>query len=128
MARETTKLAAGPWCVRQGDVLITRVEDGAKVGKPVARDRGRIVLAYGEVTGHAHAIAHREAELFELAEDRSKEGDGVWARAARILRVYAKAGVELRHEEHAHIHLPPGDYRVTRQREYAPGELRMVAD
>ena len=112
---------------RQGDVIIIPVTK-AKPGRPVKRDRGRIVLAYGEVTGHAHAIAHRSAELFELAEDRTKDGDDVWARAARILRISAKAGVELRHEEHATIRLPPGDYEVRRQREYAPDELRMVAD
>ena len=113
---------------RQGDVLITRVDGTADVGKPVSRDRGRIVLAYGEVTGHAHAIVSKRAELFELVEDRTKDGDDAWARAARILRVSGKAAVELRHEEHATIELPPGDYEVTRQREYHPEELRMVAD
>jgi hypothetical protein len=113
--------------VRQGDVILIPVAK-ARTGKPVKRDHGRIVLAYGEVTGHAHAIAHRDAELFELAEDHTKDGNDVWARAARILRVTAKAGVELRHEEHETIHLPPGEYLVRRQREYAPDELRLVAD
>lgn len=112
---------------RQGDVLIIPIRS-AKPGKRIPRDNGRVVLAYGEATGHCHAIAHRGAELFELAEDRTKDGDDVWARAARILRISAKAGVELRHEEHATIRLPPGDYEVRRQREYAPDELRMVAD
>ena len=123
----TTK-KTGSFLARQGDVLIMSVTSATPVGKPVPRDRDRIVLAYGEVTGHAHAIAHREAELFELAEDHTADGDNAWARAARILRVSAKAGVELRHEEHATVQLPPGDYLVRRQREYAPAELRMVAD
>jgi hypothetical protein len=114
--------------VRQGDVFIQRVEDTVKVGTKVKRDGGRVVLAYGEVTGHAHAIAAKGAELFELAEDRSKDGDSAWARAARILKVSAKTGVELRHEEHGSIHLPAGTYRVVRQREYSPEEFRMVAD
>ena len=47
---------------RQGDVLLRRVSqlpDGA-VKSPKT---DRIVLAYGEVTGHAHAIATEEADL-----------------------------------------------------------------
>lgn len=53
---------------RQGDVLLVRVEDDVKARphRGVARDAGRIVLAYGEATGHAHAIADPDAELIEL--------------------------------------------------------------
>jgi hypothetical protein len=101
---------------RQGDVLLKKIQKSLTDAKPVARDRGRIVLAYGEVTGHAHAIDDSLAELFE-------EKDG-----QIYLRVDAGAGVELRHEEHATITLPPGVYRVTRQREYAPDAIRNVAD
>ncbi len=36
---------------RQGDVLVTRIEEFPAGLEPVDRDRGRIVLAYGEVTG-----------------------------------------------------------------------------
>jgi hypothetical protein len=128
MSKSKKNAKPAPWSVRQGDVLIVRLEGDVASGKPVKRDGGRVVLAYGEVTGHAHAIRERGADLFELAEDKGKDGDDAWARAARILRVSAKAGVELRHEEHATIHLPPGNYHVTRQREYQPGELRLVAD
>ena len=93
---------------RQGDVLLVRVEDDVKSRphRSVARDEGRIVLAYGEQTGHAHAIADAEAELIEL---ETGERFLVTAR-----------GVSLRHEEHDTIELPPGSYRVVRQREYAP--------
>ena len=37
----------------------------------------------------------------------------------RFLRIVTEA--RLTHEEHAAIALPPGLYRVVRQREYAPG-------
>jgi hypothetical protein len=93
---------------RQGDVLLIRVSDEV-LDYPhhtVARDEGRIVLAYGEATGHAHAIADAEAELIELANGE------------RFL--VTERGVSLRHEEHEAIELPPGFYRVVRQREYAP--------
>ena len=103
---------------RQGDIAIIPVKGrrpkGAKLAK---RDNGRIVLAYGEVTGHAHAILDNDAELWETA-----------AAADRFLRVRARGGAVLVHEEHAPIALPKGDYIVRHQREYSPEELRRVAD
>ena len=53
---------------RQGDVAIiptTAIPDGVT---PIERDDGRIVLAYGEVTGHAHAILDRDAELLAVTD------------------------------------------------------------
>ncbi len=41
---------------RQGDVFIERVETLPESVKPKAPDRGRVVLAYGEVTGHYHEV------------------------------------------------------------------------
>jgi hypothetical protein len=98
--------------VRQGDVLlepVTSVPDGAR---PVPRDAGRVVLAYGEVTGHAHAIRTPGATLLA-------DGD------ERYLRVPAPA--TLGHEEHAAIELVPGTYRVVIQREYVPPEVSPAA-
>ena len=100
--------------IRQGDVfveLIAALPDGLAVK---AADHGRLVLAYGEVTGHAHAL---DATLGELFEDR--EG---------TLYLRLDAPGSLTHEEHAAISLSPGTYRITHQREYAPGEMRRVAD
>ena len=98
---------------RQGDVLLHRVSDRGQAGKPIPRERGRLVLAHGEVTGHAHAVATKDAELFS-AEDKV------------FLRMIEKG--ELVHEKHGSIVLDAGLYRVTRQREYAPEEIRNVAD
>ncbi len=105
---------------RQGDVLVTRIEEFPAGLEPVDRDRGRIVLAYGEVTGHAHAIADRAAELFSAADMSEMEG--------RFLLVEAEEGVVLAHEEHSTLVIPPGMYRVQRQREYAPEQPVYVAD
>lgn len=102
---------------RQGDVLIIRVARIPAKAAKQRRDRGRVVLAYGEVTGHAHAIADSGAELLH---------DPATERA--FLRVLTEGGVELRHEEHATITLPPGSYEVRRQREYSPERSRFVAD
>jgi phytoene dehydrogenase-like protein len=79
-----------------------------------ARDHGRVVLAYGEVTGHAHAIEDALAELFEEAGGR--------------LYLRADADVALQHEEHATITVPRGVYEVVHQVEYTPQEIRRVAD
>ena len=100
--------------IRQGDVLVQAIPvlPSGLARKPV--DGGRLVLAYGEVTGHAHAI---DATLGELFEDR----DG-------MLYLRLDAPAELCHEEHAAITLAPGTYRISHQREYAPEAIRRVAD
>ena len=104
---------------RQGDVAIIPVSTVPADLIPVPRDAGRIVLAYGEVTGHAHAIASAEADLFATPGATAEAVD-------RYLRV--RSQVTLDHEEHTAIVLPPGDYRVIRQREYDAAMARQVAD
>lgn len=101
---------------RQGDIAIIPItQKGTQVRDRVEPDRGRIILAYGEVTGHAHALPEADVELFETAQA-----------ADRFLRV--RSLTTLTHEEHAPIDLPAGEYIVRRQREYSPEALRLVAD
>lgn len=102
---------------RQGDVMIRQVAKLPKDATEV-QTKGRIVLAYGEVTGHAHAITEREAKEYTMAEAAGA--------VRRFLKVVSEATV--RHEEHAPIPLPPGVYEIVQQREYHPEELRNVAD
>jgi hypothetical protein len=103
---------------RQGDVLLVRTDrELPDTARAVPPDAGRVVLARGEATGHAHAIDSPLAQLYE-------EHDG-----RRYLRVRAEAGhVRLLHEQHDPIALPPGLYEVRRQREYAPDDIRPVSD
>ena len=106
---------------RQGDVLIVPIGESAlpphvgdTQGEP--RDaRGRMVLALGEVTGHAHAV---------LGPGRLLRDPG---RPGRLL-LHLPDGGRVVHEEHAAIPLPKGWYGVVRQREYVPGAVRIVAD
>jgi hypothetical protein len=102
---------------RQGDVLIARIDRMPEEVGPVPRDEGRVVLAYGEVTGHVHAV-QGEAALFAAADVAELE--------ERFLRVEGEA--DLVHEEHDTITLPAGIYSVRRQREYAAAQSRVVAD
>lgn len=97
---------------RQGDVLLVaeKIPEGTKL-----RKRRRVVLAEGEVTGHAHVLeAPAETEVFTDVD-------------AEFVRIMGANGL-LVHEEHSTIEVPPGDYKVVRQREYHPEEIRRVAD
>jgi hypothetical protein len=102
---------------RQGDVLVAETTTIPEKVKPVELEEGRLVLAHGEVTGHAHVVVG-DAELFAPDDLRDLE--------ERFLRVEQEA--KLVHDEHGTIALPPGDYRVLRQREYTPEAIRSVAD
>lgn len=103
---------------RQGDVMIEAIDIIPAKVKRVARDNGRVVLAYGEVTGHAHAFRSDRVKMFR----HDDTGDGVF------LAVLGDSPADLEHEEHSIISIPPGSYRVTRQREYSPESIRQVAD
>lgn len=99
---------------RQGDVLLIKV-DMDKIPEEAVKEPAdrRVVLAYGEVTGHAHAIDLAHASLYQWKNDRLLE---------------TKPGATLVHEEHSAINLEEGIYRVIQQREYEPGSTRPVID
>jgi hypothetical protein len=100
---------------RQGDVLIVSVLSIPDDAQPLKRTKRGVVLAEGEVTGHAHRIPSRSASLYRTEMD------------ARYMRVTAP--VALNHEEHTTVKIPAGNYRVTIHAEYSPGELpRQVED
>ncbi len=93
---------------RHGDVLIQEVEH-----LPGGLEKlSHRILAHGEVTGHCHQ-ARGEAELY---------------RGGGELFLRAVGPVEIVHEEHRTIDLPSGFYRIWRQREYTPREIRLVRD
>lgn len=100
-----------PVLYRHGDVLVSEIDTIPKG----AVKRPHLVLAEGEMTGHAHRIAEiGSAELVQLGPEM-------------FLRVLAPTAT-LVHDEHGPITLPRGNYRVWRQREYAPREIRIVRD
>lgn len=102
----------------QGDVLLIEGSPAKVAGKPITKDEQRgTVLAYGEVTGHAHAIPPDLAATFIANEQ-----------AMRFLRV--EEPTLLRHEEHRALELPADTWlEVDGQVEYVPGALpRAVVD
>lgn len=103
--------------IRQGDVLLVPCKSIPKAAKPVLRDKGRVVLAYGEVTGHAHAITSPHAALFSMQS---------FGRKMNYLSV--EETVKLGHEEHDEHEVTPGNYRVVQQREFDPQAPQPVRD
>ena len=106
------------WMARQGDVLLLAVDtipaEARAHRRPV--DTGRVILAYGEVTGHAHALAEGSAVGYGPSDD------AFW--------LDVEPGATVTHEEHATITIPR-DVRfveVRRQREYSGAGERRVAD
>jgi hypothetical protein len=105
--------------IRQGDVLLVRVSDAddERVAPrmrrlaDVPREAGRLVLAEGEATGHAHAIDDESARL--VSDGEAEE---------LYLLVYGSRPVWLQHDEHDPLEIPPGIYQVVRQREYQEQE------
>ena len=111
---------------RQGDVLIRSTDHQPSATAKAITDQGRVILAYGEVTGHAHQVVTVDPAIIANpdvvpAQQLFEEPDGT-----RLLVVRRDA--ELRHEEHGTIALTPGNYEVIRQREYSPDAIRNVAD
>jgi hypothetical protein len=102
--------------IRQGDVFLETVGEMPKGTRlSFEAQPGRLVLAYGEATGHHHSVAERDAEMIET------EAGEIFLRIMRE--------TPLEHQEHAAILLQPGIYRVGRQVEYVPRALpRRVAD
>lgn len=129
--------------IRQGDVLLIPVDLLPAECTEILPDGNRIVLAHGEVTGHAHAIYDHAADADPVArhiDNRTEATEiadtalaGAKARlwqtpnGARFLEV--SVSVTLRHEEHTAHTVPPGIYKLPRQVEYTPQRsLRRVTD
>jgi hypothetical protein len=103
---------------RQGDVLLVPCAEIPTGAFEEAAENGRVVLARGEQTGHAHTMAADRVCYFR--EDGTGSG---------FIRVSGTAPVDLTHEEHASLAIPPGSYRVVQQRESQPRAApRVVAD
>ena len=117
---------------QQGDVVLFKVskkdyESHTKMSstiKEISFDK-RVELAYGEETGHCHAIY-----LDDMLEDagitlhRERWGE----KNAQALHV--TVGVTIKHEEHNPITIPKGYYIQKIVKEYDPisGQVRGVLD
>lgn len=71
----------------------------------------RVVLAYGEVTGHAHAFYDADVEYDTISK-----------------KLNIKENATLSHEEHTKQDFTEGEGIAYTQREYRLGKLRRVSD
>ena len=107
---------------RQGDILIVKVADMPDGLSKVEKDKGRHILAYGEVTGHAHAV--EDSSVSELFVDI--DSHDIDEMRTRFLKVEEET--QIVHDEHLPIPLEPGVYKVIRQVQYEPEGYKYVAD
>jgi hypothetical protein len=125
MTNHPNRPNALPLVFRQGDVLLRAIKRIPAKARELARDvHGRIVLAHGERTGHAHTFRDKGiCSLSTLASDEIE------------FLLVGGSGATLRHElvggkkaEHDEIAIPAGSYEAATQVEYTPAELVRVAD
>lgn len=127
---------------RQGDILVVSIDAMDTSGlSPIPREGADVVLAHGEATGHRHRFRKPTTEMYALwpkgteASARIQHARELLAQLPQISADAVPVGIlelsepdTLVHEEHDPIEHEAGTYLVLRQREYAPGELRIVAD
>ena len=120
--------------IRQGDVQLQQVLVLPAGCVPIHAEGNRIVLAHGEVTGHAHAIydhllsSEVAGEIADAAIARAQAKARLWKSPSGDRYLEVLEPVTLRHEEHTFHNLMPGIYHLPVQVEYTPAELRKVAD
>ncbi|MCA1750605.1 MAG: hypothetical protein ABR572_04865 [Cryomorphaceae bacterium] len=114
---------------RQGDVLIERIANLPQA--PLTTER---LLVRGEGRNHGHFMTGEAVEITKADDDTFTEGGGI---VTHYLNVHESCTLE--HllidstewtGEHAAIEIPPGTYRVIRQREFDPyaKAIRAVKD
>lgn len=98
-----------------GDVVLKEIKELPEGVKEVPRINGRVIIAEGEVTGHAHAIVDDNCTLYE------KEG--------KLYLVNTKE-VTITHEEHRAKVIPAKIWEIDQSLEYDYDleEARRVAD
>lgn len=114
---------------RQGDVLIERCNMRTQLSATEER-----LLVRGEGRNHGHFIMGDQVTILKAREGETSEGGGL---VTHYLEVHGECTLEhllidSSHwtKEHDTIEIPPGTYRVIRQREYNPyaRAIRAVKD
>lgn len=91
---------------RQGDVAISKIEDGKNL---IGFEPSEPVLAHGEVTGHAHRVDPKEVSIVV-----NKAVSDAFEYA---MVIESTQDIVVTHEEHHPIIRPAGRYEQHKQRE-----------
>ena len=93
---------------RQGDILLTRVAALPGICAEIPATEGQVILAYGESSGHTHAMPATDTRLLDFQGRAYVEVTGLTAQP-------------LFHQEHETLLLEPGIYSVQIQRQHFDG-------
>lgn len=125
--RDLIKFDKSHGIIRQGDVLLIPVKTIPDQATALPPDEShRVILAHGEVTGHAHAVYRPQAVVKHRVDMPVAGRPDNQPAALNFLQVLET--VNLGHEEHTAAPLGAPQYFTTIQTEYTPEELRNVAD
>lgn len=108
----------------QGDLLIRKIDSLPKNCTPLKSENGFFIVAHSE-TGHNHIIAERPNVALYTTNDpmvsylQVIEATDATETIIEHLRTF---------DTHESISIPPGNYEIRRQREYAPEAWRRVED
>lgn len=113
-------------CFRQGDVLLVRMtkKEIGKEYREVPRENGRVVLALGESSMHAHVF--RDPGVCMLR--REGTGDAVVTLLVPSDLLTEGGEIAPGRPRHDPVKVPAGTYRLIIQREWSGEEVRNVAD
>lgn len=112
---------------RQGDVLIERVSSFPAKLTPVARENGRVILAHGEVTGHAHAFLEKGTTKFtDGAGGEFFEVKGQRILAELPIERHWRQQVLVRHPDLGLIEFAETDVRVRGETVLIDGEFGLL--
>ncbi len=109
-------MTKAPQHIRHGDCLLTRV-DALPNGTSI-QHKGEHILAYGEITGHAHRLHVKSPDNMKVIQ---VNGD--------TYICLMEMGT-LTHEEHKQLEIVPAIYKLSFEREhdYALQSMRKVQD
>ena len=107
----------------QGDFVIIRINELPEGIIPCNKKDGKWVVAHSE-TGHNHVM---EAERVEMFKVELKADDAVFELYLNVL-----GDTQIEHirsyDTHEALNVPPGTYKIKRQREYTSEGWRRAAD
>jgi hypothetical protein len=116
--------------VRQGDVLLLYVNDIPADAVEDSKDKhGLAVLAYGEVSGHAHVV--EETEACPVVYKKTREGERFLSLLGQTLISHGnltEKGISPNTQDHTALFLHEGKLMQGFQVEDFGEEVRRVAD